>query len=208
MRKYLLIVSTLILLNACAGPQVSRVQELSATADAPYDNVLVISLFDSFDLRRYFEQELVRQLSARGVTAVASTSMMNTKTPVTRQTFLDMVAAQDSDAVVVTKLMSLNTKTKVKDASPESTYKISPTYYFNVWEVNLMEFVGPQDLKLNHTFVLSTQLFSASQQLPVWAIESHTKISSNYSTRGDTSFIVDEAKAITNHLSRDGLLAP
>ena len=44
-----------VLISACAGPQITRIQPLSETADAPYGNVLVISMFDSFDMRRYFE---------------------------------------------------------------------------------------------------------------------------------------------------------
>ena len=208
MIRILLTVATFIALTACAaGPQVARVQALSETADAPYNKILVISLFDSFDMRRYFEQEVIRQLSEQGVAAVASTSMMDTKTPVTRETFLAMVEELGSDAVLVTRLVSLNTKTKVKDANPESTHKVSPTYYYNVFEVELMEFVGPQDLQLNHTLVLSTQMYSADQQVPIWAIESNTKLSSDHNTRGDTAFIADEAKAIISYLSRDGLLA-
>ncbi len=208
MIKRIVILPILVLLSACAGPQITRVQALSETADAPYGNVLVIALFESFDGRMYFEKEIVKQLNGQGVTAVASTSLMNTKTPVNRQTFLDMVKSQGSDAVLVTRLMSLKTKTKEKDARPEATYKVSPTYYYNVWEVELMEFVGPQDLQLKHTLILSTQLYSASSHEPVWAIESKTKLTRNYNNRGDISFIVDEAKAITRYLSRDGLLAP
>ena len=208
MIKNTMILAVICLLGACAGPQVTRVQQLSDSADAPYKNVLVISLFKSFDSRRYLEQDIVKELTERGVTAIASTSLMNTKTPVNRETFLAMVDAHGSDAVLVTQLMSLDTKTKVVDASPEATYKISPTYYFNVWEVNLMEFVGPQDLRLKHELILATQMFSVKSQEPIWAIESKTKLTSNYNTRGDTSFIADEANAIANHLSRDGLLAP
>ena len=208
MIKNLLLTAIIVALSACAGPQVTRVQELSATADAPYSNVLVISLFKSFDARRYLEQALVKQLSEHGVTAVASTSMMDTRTPVTRETFLAMVEAQGSDAVLITQLMNLDTKTKVTDARPQSTYKVRNTYYYNVWDVNLMEFVAPQDLQLKHSIFLSTQLYSADKHELVWAIESNTEISSNFSTRGNTAFITDEAKAITRYLSRDGLLAP
>ena len=49
-------------LGACAGTTVTRVQELSESADAPYDNVLVISLFKSFDARRYLEDAIVKEL--------------------------------------------------------------------------------------------------------------------------------------------------
>ena len=208
MIRNLLFIGILTLAAACAGPQITRVQPLSETADAPYDNVLVISMFKSFDMRRYLEGELVKQLAGKGVTAVASTSMMDTRTPVTRQTFLDMVEARGSDAVLVTKLENLDTSAKTKDASPEATRIFRPTYYYNVWSVELTEFVGPQDVEFTHTVVLSTQLYSVSEQSPVWAIESQTKLARDHQNRGDTTFITDEAKAIVNYLSRDGLLAP
>jgi hypothetical protein len=208
MIRNMLFVGIFGLTAACAGPQITRVQALSETADAPYDSVLVISMFDSFDMRRYFEEALVKQLSDQGVTAVASTSMMDTRTPVTRQTFLDMVEAQGSDAVLVTTLASLDTSAKSKDANPESTHILRPTYYYNVWSVELTEFVGPQDVEFTHSFLLSTQLYSVDKQSQVWAIESKTELARDHQNRGDTSFIAIEAKAIVNYLSRDGLLAP
>lgn len=159
-------------------------------------------------MRRYFEKEIVKQLSARGVKAVASTSLMDTRTPVSRETFLAMVEGLDSDAVLVTHLVNLETAAKMKDMRPESTYNIRPTYYYNVWSVELTEYVEPQGMELKHSIVLATQLYSVLTQEPVWAIESRTKIVQDFDQRGDASVIVDEAKAITSHLSRDGLLAP
>jgi len=207
MIRNLLVIGTFILTAACAGPQITRGQPLSETADAPYGNVLVISMFDSFDMRRYLEGELVKQLTARGITAVASTSMMDTRTPVTRQTFRDMVEARGSDAVLITTLANLGTSAKSKDANPESTHIIRPTYFYNVWSVELTEFVGPQDVEFTHTMVLSTQLYSVNQKSPVWAIESKTALARDHQNRGDTTFITNEAKAVVNFLSKDGLLA-
>ena len=117
MIKRLIIVSTAILISACAGPQITRVQPVTDSADIPYSNVLVISVFESFDVRRYLEQDIVKQLSERGVKAVASTSLMNTKTPMVRETFLAMVESQGSDAVLITKLTDFESKTKVIDLS-------------------------------------------------------------------------------------------
>jgi len=206
--KKLVIIAATLILSACAGPKVTRVQPVSATADVPYENVLVISIFDSFDGRRYLEDEIVKELMQRGVSAVASTSLMNTKTPMERETFLAMVEAQQSDAVLVTQLTGFTSSTKVIDASPEATHIIRPTYYYNMWNVELTEFVGPQDLQSKHSIVLSTQVYSVSSKSPVWAIESSTKLTRDHQNRGDVSFIADEAKAIVNHLSRDGLIAP
>jgi len=207
--KKLLLLAIVVSLNGCAaGTKVTTVQNLAESADAPYENILVVSLFESFDARRYLEKEIVGQLSQLDIKAVASTSLMDTRTPVTRETFLAMVEKLDSDAVLVTHLVSLNTGAKMQDMNPQSTHIIRPTYYYNVWSVELTEYVEPQSMELSHTLVLATQLYSVANKEPVWAIESKSKIVQDYDHRQDYSIYIDEAKAISSQLSRDGLLAP
>jgi len=205
--KSILASITLALCACSAGPQVKTVQALSESADAPYENILVISLFKSFDSRRYLEKEVVKQ-SERGIKGVASTSLMDTKTPVTRQTFIDMVEALESDAVLVTQLVNLESVGTMKDMNPQATRNFRPTYYYNVWSYELTEYVEPQRLELKHSLVLATQLYSVVSQEPVWAIEAKTKIVQDFDQQSGYSVIVDEAKAITSHLARDGLIAP
>ncbi len=206
-KNTLIIVSVLLALGACSATQTTRVIPLAENADAPYKKVLVIALFESFDNRRYLEKDIVREIKARGVDAVASTSLMDTKTPVTRETFLAMVDLQQADSVIVTRLVDLETHAKMKDASPEATYKVSPTYYYNVFSVELDEYIAPQNLQLKQTVVLATQVYSAATKEPVWGIESKTKLTMNYDDRGDLSLVADEARSIVSHLAGDGLLA-
>ena len=205
--KTLILVSALFALGACSATQTTRVVPLAESADAPYKKVLVIALFESFDNRRYLEKDIVKEIKARGADAVASTSLMNTKTPVTRDTFLAMVESQQADSVVVTRLVDLETHAKMKDASPEATYKVSPTYYYNVFEVELDEYVAPQNLQLKHSVVLATEVYSAATKEPVWGIESKTNLTMNYDDRGDLSLVADEAKSIVSHMAGDGLPA-
>ncbi len=203
-----LVLGMAVALEACSmGPQVTRTQDVSESADTPYRKILVITLLSSFDSRRYLEDEVVRQLAELGTDAVASTSMMNTKTPVTRQTFLAMVEKIGADAVVVTQLVSLESKGTMKDMNPQSTHIFRPTYYYNVWSVELTEYVEPQAAKFEHSLVLATQLYSVLNHEAVWAIESKSKIVQDFDEVKGYSIIVDEAKAIATHLSRDGLLA-
>ncbi len=209
MIKRLICVGAILCLGACAsGPTITTVQELSESADAPYDNVLVVSLFKSFDVRRYLEKEIVRELSERGVNAVASTSKMDSRTPVTRQTFVAMVEALDSDAVLVTQLVTLETRGKMKDMNPQVTTIFRPTYYYDVWSVEQTEYVEPQAMELTHTLALTTELYSVRDRAPVWAIESKSRIVLDVDHMQDYSVFVDEAKAITRRLSQDGLVAP
>lgn len=207
MTKKLVILAAAILLGACAGPQITRVQDLSKTADVPYQSVLVVSLFELFDTRRWLEEAIVKELAAKGIKAIASTSLMNTKTPVTRQTFQDMVDEHGSDSVLITQLVSDDSVAKEQDSRPESTYIVRPTYYYNMWSVELTEYVEPPYLTMEHDFKLATEVYSVSAEDSVWAIESRTKLVEQRETSGDTSFITDEAKAIVRHMAADGLIA-
>ena len=204
-KKFILACMALAL-SACAGTQVTKVQKLSSSADAPYSNILVIALFESYDARVYLEKEIVSQLSEKGVTAVASTSKMTPRVPATRETFLAMVEDLGSDAVLVTRLVDYEAEVKIKDMRPQSTYNIRPTYYYNVWDVELKEYVQPQYMEFKNSIVLATQLYSASTREPVWAIESTSKIVDTFDRPGGMTVIREEAKAISSHLSRDGAL--
>ncbi len=207
MKNVILALSIAVLLQACAsGPRVTTILPLSGSTDAPYENVLVISLFKSFDARRYLEQAIVEDLSSRGIKAVASTSLMNTRTPVNRETFISMAESLDSDAVLVTQFVSLASEGKMKNMNPQATYNLRSTYYYNVFSVELTEYSEPKSLELKHSLVLATQVYSASTREPVWAIESSAKIVQDFDQQQGYTAIGKEAKAIGQRLARDGLI--
>ena len=207
MKKPVLLVCLALIVAACAGPSITRVQPLSESADTPYDNVLVVTLFESFDVRRNFEGEIVKQLQERGIEAVASTSKMTTKTPLNRESVLAIVDELGSDSVLVTQLVHLDTDSKVTNSRARATYNVRPTYYYNVWNVELTEYEAPQGLELKHKLTMAIEMFSASSTESVWAIETNSQIKRdiNQHTTGNTA--QKEAKAIVNAMSRDGLLA-
>ncbi len=207
-QRVLLFFGIAFALGACStGPQITRTQDVSESADTPYKKILVITLLSSFDSRRYLEDEVVLRLAKLGTDAVASTSMMNTKTPVTRSTFMAMVEKIDADAVLVTQLVNLESEGTMKNMRPEATYNFRPTYYYNVWSVDLEEYIEPQSVEFKHSLVLATQLYSVVNREAVWAIESKSKIVMNQEQVRDYAIIVNEANAIATHLSRDGLIA-
>jgi hypothetical protein len=206
-KKSFVLVCVILFLAACAGPQVTRTQTLEASADVPYDDVLVVSLFQSFDMRRFVEQEIVKQLEARGIEAAASTSLIDVKTPLNRDSVLEAVSQAGSDAVLVTQLLGGESSFKARDRRPESTYNIRPTYYYNVWNVELAEYSEPKGLEAEHGLTMATQVFSVSTKEPVWTIETRSKLKRNIDQQFSGTSVAAEAKAIVGAMSRDGLLA-
>ena len=207
MKRIILLVGAALVFSACAGPQVTRTQPLDEAADAPYDNVLVVSLFQSFDMRRLLEREIVKQLKAQGVDAVPSTSLISVKTPLNREAVIEAVGQANSDAVLVTQLLDAQTTSRFRDRSPESTYNIRPTYYYNVWNVELTEYSEPPGLEAKHEILMATQVFSVSTKEPVWTIETRSMLKRDVNMQFSGTSIADEAKAIAGAMARDGLLA-
>ena len=197
-----------VALAACStGPQVTTTQKFAESTNVPYENLLVIFLADKFDSRRYLETEVVKKLAENGTQAVASTSMMDSRTPKTRQTFLAMVEKTGADAVLVTQIANLQSEATVVDMNPEATYNFRPTYYYNVWSVDLQEYKEPQAVDFEHSLALATQLYSVSSKDVVWAIESHSNIKQAFDQGPDYSIYIDEAKAIASSLRKDGLIS-
>ena len=197
-----------VILGACStGPTIVRTQEIPEDADIPYSKILVITLLSSFDSRRNLENEVVRHLAELGTDAVASTSMMNTKTPMIRATFMKMVEDINADAVLVTQLTSLESDPTIKDMRPRKTVNFRSTYYYNVFSVEVTEYMEPQSVEFEHSLVVGTDLFSVKNQESVWAIESSSTFVFDHEQTQDYSIFVAEGKAIASQLSRDGLLA-
>ena len=207
MKKITVLAIAALLLVACAGPQVKRTQPLEASSDAPYKNVLVLSLFKSFDMRRFFEREIVKQLEASGINAVAATSVIDFNTPLNRDSVIDAVTRANSDALLVTQLLDSETTARYRDRSPESTYNIRPTYYYNVWSVEYTEYVEPPGLETRHELTMATEVFSVSTRKPVWTIETRSKLKRNIDGQFSGTSIAAESKAIVGAMARDGLLA-
>lgn len=194
-------------LGACASSSsVSVTHKLDDSADAPYEKTLVITLFDSFDSRRYLEDEIVKQLAERGAVGVASTSMMNTKTPLVAQTFMDMVKDIGADAVLLTQLTSHEASLSERARRPQATYNYWPTHYYNVFQVELTEYIEPGRVEAEHSLVLATQIYSVQSREPVWGMESSSVFVEIQEDGLEYDIYVDEAAAIVRHLLRDDVV--
>ena len=204
----LLIGLTIAVTTSSARPRISRTLDVPESADTPYKNILIIALFEEFDSRRRLEAEIVKKLISLGTEATASTTMMNTKTPMSRETYLAMLDKNDFDAALITHVVDIDSEVALKDsASPEATYKVRPTYYFNVWDVRLTEYVEPQSIEVTSSLRLATELYSVLSKDAVWAIESKSKIVTVSEPGANYMIFVDEAEAMVKRMRKDELIA-
>lgn len=192
---------------AMAGVSVANANKVGEAADAPYENILVIFLSSSFDSRRYLETEIVKELEKKGTKAVRSTSMMDSRVPLKKETFRKMVEEIGADAVLVTQLADARVTGEVVDMSPEATYNVRPTYWFNVWSVELTEYTEPQGVNYDTELALATQLYSVQAEDVVWATETSSTIHRAFDAGPDYSIYEKEAHDIVKALRKDRLIA-
>jgi hypothetical protein len=209
MLRYSMTITLLVILTSgCAVPPKATItQDVTESAEVPFQNTLVLVLFSKFDTRRYLEDEIVKHLDAQGIKAVASTSMMTTKTPLTRDFILETMTELGSDSLLLTQLANLETTGEVKSMNPEVTYNVRPTYYVNVFTVDQQEFIEPQTVRFTHYLSTSSDLYSFKTKEKIWGMITYSKIKQNVDNMREYSIIVDEANAIVNSMLDDAVVS-
>ena len=109
--------------------------------------------------------------------------------------------------MLVTQLVDLETTGTVVTMRPQATYNIRPTWYYNVWDVELTEYVAPAGMSYDHDLELATQIYSVGQKAVVWAMESDTKVHVAFDQGPDYSIYVKEAEDIVKELRKAKMIS-
>jgi|GEM_PF-817739 len=208
LRRAWLVTFVVILLSGCANKaQLVDIQSLEKSATVPYNKVLVVGLFDSFETRSLLERAIVRDIGRGTPGAIAATSLMTTTTPLNAESILAAVKKSGADAVLVTQLIDLTeSQTIVKDRNPQTSVKVSPTYYWNVYDVRVTEYMEPQYLEAKGTVLLMTELYQVDGQQRVWGVESKAKIVKDLSRPDYYPFVDSEAQKLVKRLRSEGII--
>ncbi len=212
--RYWLIIASTLVLSACANmsnmASTTRIQPLDSAAVVPYQKLLILGVFESFEHRSLLERAVVQDIRNINVdaVAVAATSMMKTTTPLNTETVLAIIEESGVDAVLVTQLMNMSdSATKVKSRSPQASWKVRPTYYFNVWDVRLTEYMEPQYMETEMSVVLRTELFVKESKEQVWAIETKAEVVKDSSRPDHHPLANSQAADIVKFLKADGIIS-
>jgi hypothetical protein len=102
----------MLVMISCKKTRVSGTQVTETYTGQPVSNILVIAVTGNEHNRRLFENTFVRQLEANGVDAVASETIlaMPPNLRIQKEAILAAVRQHDNDAVIITQLVSGETK--------------------------------------------------------------------------------------------------
>lgn len=195
-------VGLFLLLGACSSTlKTVKTFEDPEYANASFSNILVIGVAGSYESRTRWERTMASRISSQGTPATAYYSVVGSGHEINRNAILDAVSANGFDAVLLTRVQSQASDVTVKRGA--STAKVSrkngrPVDLFR-YDYEVLN--NPETINVATTVVLSTELFAASDEKRIWAIES------TISDKENVTYLIEDAiDMVVDALRKDRLL--
>jgi len=199
-----------VLLGGCASQtKVSSAWHDKGQRNARFDRVLVVAVSDNTDRRLSFEDALVSALRGKETSAWASARLMPASKAINEENLRAVVAQQNADAIIVTKLESVEIKpvesggrSDVLARQNETGIGLTPRPKpGTVFQYDYDEKIEPVYITTEYTAVVTTDIYSAASSNNIYSI---TATISGEQTVADV--IVKLSKTIAQRLRTDGVV--
>ena len=191
--------------GGCASTRVINTWQEPKFSGPAMSSIMVIDVTAEAGIRRTFEDEFVRQLSAKGVRAVASYTLIPDNGEVPKDQLADAVRRADVQGVIVTRVLKvLDVPTVVYSGpyySPGGPYPYAggPGFYGYYSWAWAGYYAAPQ-VYTYQTVIAETNLFDAQSETLIWSGTTQNYPSANVKA-GISEFIAVIVNALSaNHL--------
>jgi hypothetical protein len=187
-------VMALLLLTSCATTELTSLWRDETYRDHPR-KILVIGMLKTPANQRILEDELVRQLKARGTDAVASYTVLPEQVQANKETITAKMNELGADAVLISRLMDKKSVTTYVHSNPP------PAGYGYGWQGYYS--YSPGYTVQDEYAVVQTNLYDVKTDKLIWTAATETWISGDYA---DT-LIREFAEVIGDTLARQKVIA-
>lgn len=195
-------VAIVLVLGGCAAPtEVVKLHHDRTQPGAPYDKLLVVSLATDTDGRRRLEDLLTNDIAGAGTAAVPAYAIRGLTPSVLQQDIDDAAAEVSADAILITHIVSVDQEVEFEEGRTEVLFECrggDPADYFLY---DHRELKLPDDIKVAHTVVAVTNLYSSVDGARIWTIQSTC-----FDKSSMDEVLQEEAKAIVRQLHHDRLI--
>ncbi|MBM4145519.1 MAG: hypothetical protein FJ240_04475 [Nitrospira sp.] len=186
-------ITSLFIINSCATTKLNSVWMDDKYQEGALKNVLVIGVIEPQILRNYFENELVKQLKAKGTDAFASNKIFPDETMPKKHELRKKIKEMNIDSVLVVRLAD------VSDINAYMTYPpqfVTSEGFYGYYTLCCQNIVS-----LGYNVKFETKIFMAKNDNLVWSALSVTDF--DRSPQNMTRSLIE---AIINDLSNRKLL--
>ena len=176
---HIMIIITLFGISSCATTTLKSVW-IDETYTEPVDNVLVIGIARREVVKRFYEDEFVRQFNAHGVDALPSYRVLPSQDQLDKEDITEKVRELDIDTVLITRLIDTKTVRRYYPGGtqyyPRGPYGGSPTYrnWYGYWQSSYSYVRTPGYEVENQIISLETNLYDTQTENLIWSTLSET----------------------------------
>jgi hypothetical protein len=165
----LMVVSVSLMVSCAASMKLVSVWKDDTYRGEHFRKLLVIGTAEKPGVRRFFEDEFVDQLRARGIQAVASYTLIPLDKVTDKETVAEKIKGQDIDAVLITRLVD---KRVVESYRPAGERIVVPHSYYNDWHqyyADSIRFSAAPTYTVKKEVSLETNLYETRNEKLVWS---------------------------------------
>jgi len=191
-----------LLLASCAAPvNVVKTFDDADYANAAYSNVLVIVVAGSYENRARFERSMAAELSSSGISATAYYSVIGRNQPITRSDVSNAVQSRGFDSVLLTRILSQESSVTEKRGASTAQATRKDDGAIDLFRYDYEVFSNPNTINVASTVVLSTEMYSATDEKRIWAIET------TVSDKENVLLLIDDTVAqIATQMRKDHMI--
>lgn len=194
--KKVVFISLCVFISSCANTEVIE-RWSDKGIDKSYENLMVIGVSDSQQVRRIFEDHLVAELKDKNIAAMPSYNLIDSKQVIDIDTVKRAVKNTEIDSVLVSYLVPVTTELTQGDSPVISgysdelvSYQISETIIFNRGQS-----------RNDEVFVIKNDLFDTKSDSITWSVKTKT-----VGPESIDVVITDITALLIEEISNDGIL--
>ncbi|PCI06613.1 MAG: hypothetical protein COB77_06525 [Gammaproteobacteria bacterium] len=193
--QLLFILSSLMLVS-CASTSITD-SWLEEENQKSYRHPMIIGISDSQQTRQIFEKHLTSVLKKKNIVATPSYKLINSKQKISRESVLSAIQGTEIDSVLVTYLVSADTKMVPHD-SP-----VNPGYSGNAENHMISDTLVSSRGRSNAAEIISLKndFYDAQTKKVVWSVQTRTVAPDSID-----EVVIAVTELLVNRLLDDGIL--
>ena len=195
------IIFLLVTITSCATTTMKNVWR-DGSYQGKIRRVFVIGVIKTPGVKRFFEDEFVTQLKARGTDAIAGYTVLPSERESDKEYLAARIKESGADGVLITRLVDRKT---VETYVPSAAYYAPPTHYHRGWDTYYRRsydiIYEPGYTVKDEVLVVETNLYEAATENLLWSA-----ISETFREGSDNTLISAFIKTMIDNLSEGNLI--
>ena len=175
-------------MTSCASTKVTGEWKDPNLTTKQFKKIMVMGIAKQPQNRRFYEDEFVRQLKAKGVMAISSHTLISHENMWDRATIVQTLGSMEFDSVIITRVVDMKNRQQYYDVNMYDYYNRSFNYRVR----------GSTD---QQKFVFESNLYDAKTEKLVFSLSTDTYAQENINKR-----LGSYIKTVLNKLVQNNLL--